>query len=79
MLLIRQIASLLKVGVPCEASKRRLIIKNLITKVLEYKSQLQIRSLDLWFKGMVNHFPGQHHDVALAQRATCDLLPRTSL
>ena len=26
----------------------------------------------------IYHIPGQHHDVALAQRGTCDLLPRGS-
>ena len=38
-LLTRWSASVLKVGVPCEASKRRLVIKSLITKVLEYKAE----------------------------------------
>ena len=38
-LLTRWSASVLKVGVPCKASKRKLVIKSLITKVLEHKAE----------------------------------------
>ena len=38
-LLTRWSASVLKVGMLCEASKRRLVIKSLIIKVLEYKAE----------------------------------------
>ena len=43
-LLTRWSASVLKVGVPCEASKRRFVIKSLFTKVLEYK----VKELNLY-------------------------------
>ena len=32
-----------------------------------------------WQRGNIYHIPRQHHNVALAQRGTCDLLPRGSL
>ena len=56
-----------------------LCIKGLITTSKSTSDQKLRSKQSLWFKGKVYHYPGQHHDVALAQRGTCDLLHCVSL
>ena len=56
-----------------------LCIKGLIIASKPTSDQKLSSKQSLWFKGKIYYLPGQHHDVALAQRGTCDLLPRASL
>ena len=56
-----------------------LCIKGLITTSKPTLDQKLISKQSLWFKGKVYHLPGQHHDIAMAQRGTCDPLSCASL